>query len=89
MREFGRIVSDLNHGLDEVMGTIDRMQKLYRSFQDLIPVWQQLAGWLREQEMATTSMMRPVRRAGRPRRWKRKANRRGAGKGHSRRRTPI
>jgi len=61
MRDFGRFVSDLNQGLDEVMGTIDRMQKLYRSFRDLIPVWQQLTGWLQRQEMATTSMSRPVR----------------------------
>jgi hypothetical protein len=85
MREFGRIVSDLNQGLDQVMGTIDRMQKLYRSFQDLMPIWQQLSGWLQRQEMATTSMSGPIRRAGPPRRRKAAHVRRRPGKARKRR----
>jgi len=86
MREFGRIVSDLNQGLDQVMGTIDRMQKLYRSFQDLMPIWQEFSGWLQRQQMATTSMSRPVRRAGPPRRRRTAHVRRTTGKARKRRR---
>lgn len=84
MRDFGRIVSDLNQGLDEVMGTIDRMQKLYRTFQDLMPIWQEMSGWFQRQEMATTSMTRPVRRAAVPHRRKHEPVRRRRKKGKRR-----
>lgn len=87
MADFGRIVSDLNQGLDEVMGTIQRMQKLYRSFQDLMPIWQELSGWLQRQEMATTSMTGPARRAGSRRCRTCGSARRRAGTGRKRRRT--
>lgn len=87
MRDFGRIVGDLNQGLDEVMGTIDRMQKLYRTFQDLRPIWQELSGLLQQQETAMTSMAGPVRRAAPQRRRKSGSARRGSGQRRRRRRS--
>lgn len=87
MRDFGRIVGDLNQGLDEVMGTIDRMQKLYRTFQDLRPIWQELSGLLQQQETAMTSVAGPIRRAAPRRRRKSGSARRRTGKAGRRRRT--
>lgn len=57
MNEFGRMISNFNRNLDQILHAMNQMQTMYKTYEQMAPIWKRMSDVMKPQ-VSTASRKR-------------------------------